>query len=1007
MRRVVFFLFLLSFNVLSYSQSVISGLVVNIDGEPLIGVTIMVKESSQGTITDSDGRYSINVDKSGQALVFSYIGYQTQEIEIGNKSVINVVLREKTQELEDVVIVGYGHQKKVSVTGAISTVPIKNLISVPVVTLDNALAGHLQGVVTKLTSGQPGTDATIRIRGIGTWTNANPLVLVDGIERSINLVNPQDVESISVLKDATATAVYGVRGANGVILITTKRGKAGKTQVTYRTEYAERIGTRFPKFIEGWEFASLMNEASMNENKSIPWTDEEIQKFRDRSDPYLYPNVDWTDAIYNKTASQTINTLHITGGNELVRFYISARYANESGLYKRDETLDYNTNQSLNRYNLLSNVDVNISKNLTFNIGLSSSIQNRSFPATGSNEIHETAKSTSPIDMPLQNPDGSVSGTPTRMNPWAMSTQSGYTVTYINTLNGTFSCKYDLSELITKGLSVSGKFSFDNYNDASIIHSVYYIRKQYNGKDPSTGEDIYKIIDPLASGAMTMGTWANSRRQTYVDFGLNYEREFKGHTFNGLLILNRQEYINMLASNELENVPRRLQGLASRLSYNFNNRYFAELNFGYNGSENFKRGNRYGFFPAFSAGWLISEELFWNKNFISDLKLRCSYGKVGNDYMGTRFAYLTTINKNAMGYPWGSSQTWDRGYEEGKIGTENVTWETANKANIGLDVGFFRNLLNVQLDVFHESRDGIFLQRQSVPVFAGYLGSSIPWGNLGKMENMGIDSKIEFHRSTPWGIQYSIYGTFSFARNKVVENDAPPQKYEYLDARGHRWGQVWGLEAMGLFQSEEEINNSPQQTFQTVVRPGDIKYKDQNDDDIINDDDRVAIGYGDIPEIVYGFGSNISWNNFDFTFFFNGAANRSIFLDGPGMMPFMLEFPAYNVFREYYDNRFIPGAEDNTNAKYPAVIAGNNPNNYRTSTFYMRDASFLRLQNVELGYSVSKKTLEKIKISKIRFFVNSNNVFVLDKIKIMDPEMLQTGTYPKQLVLNFGAHIDF
>lgn len=1006
MKKITLILFLFTTTVLAFAQTV-NGLVVDVNGEPLIGVTVAIKGVFNGSVTDINGKYSININKENKILIFSYVGYQTQEIEIGDKSTINVVLREATQELKDVVVVGYGYQKKVSVTGAISSVPIKSLISVPVITLDNAIGGQLQGVVTQSTSGEPGADASIRIRGVGTWTDSSPLILVDGIERSINLVNPQDVESMSVLKDASATAVYGVRGANGVILITTKRGKAGKPQVTFRTEYAERIGVRFPNYIEGWEFASLMNEASKNEGKALPWKDEEIQKFRDGSDPYLYPNVNWADAIYNKSANQTINTLNITGGSELIRYYISARHAGESGLYKTDNTLNYNTNQRLNRYNLLSNIDVNVSKDLVVTLGLSSSIQDRTYPATGSTEIHEATKCTSPIDMPLHNPDGSISGTPTRLNPWAMATQSGYTTTYINTLQGTFSAKYDLSRLLTKGLSVSGKFSFDNYNAAWVVHSVNYIRKQYGGVDSTTGEDIYKIIDPSASGAMTMSTGSNATRQIYMDLGANYDRTFKKHQIAGLVIFNRQENINMLASNELDNIPHRLQGLAGRIAYNFDNRYFAEINLGYNGSENFKRGHRYGFFPAFSAGWLISEEKFWNKDIVSSLKLRGSFGKVGNDYMGTRFAYLTTINKYASGYPWGSSQTWSSGYEEGKIGAEDVTWETAIKTNIGLDMGFFNNMLTLQLDAFHELRNGIFLQRQSVPTFAGYLGTSIPWGNLGKMENNGFDSKLEFNKTTSYGLRYSIYGTFSFAQNKLIENDMPPQKYDYLDPRGHRWGQVWGLEALGLFQSDEEIVNSPKQTFQTVIRPGDIKYKDQNGDNIINDDDRIAIGYGDTPEIMFGFGGTLAWRGFDMTVFFNGVANRSIFLDGPGMMPFYIEYPAYNVFREYYQNRYIPGAADNSNAKYPAVIAGNNPNNYRISTLYMRDASYLRLQNVELGYTLPKKVTEKVHISSIRIFSNGSNLFVLDKIKIMDPEMVQTGAYPKQMVLNFGAQIDF
>lgn len=1006
------FLFLLLFFVhamLSFSAA-IKGIVVDVNGDPLIGVTIAVPDTDQGTITDVDGHYMLNIDEKERYLSFSYIGYQTQKIEIQGREVINVVLREATEVLEDVVVVGYGHQKKASITGSISTVPVKNILSVPVVTLSNAVGGLLQGVVTQQSSGEPGSNASILIRGQGTWSDSQPLVLVDGIERDINLVNPHDVESLSVLKDASATAIYGVRGANGVILINTKKGKAGKPQVTFRTEVAELIGTRFPDYIEGWEFASLMNEASYNSGNPNPWTEEEIQKFKDGSEPYFYPNVNWTDAVYRKTANQTINTLSISGGSEVVRYYLSARHTSESGLYQRDKSLDYNTNTRLNRFNLLSNIDVNVYKDLVVTLGLSSSIQNRVYPGTDATTIHNQTKYTSPIDMPLRNPDGSVSATATVDNPWGMATQSGYRTMYLNTLQGTFSAKWDLSRLVTEGLSISGKFSFDNYNEAWTIRNIDFIRKQYLGTDPLTGEEQYKDVQVReGQGIMNSSIASLANRSIYMDAGLNYNRTFGRHTVSGLLIFNRREFVNMLATSELDNIPNRWQGLAGRFTYNFDNRYFTEFNFGYNGSENFPKGSRYGFFPSVSVGWLVSNEPFWHVDVISNLKLRGSYGQVGNDRIqGTRFAYLTTINKVANGYPWGSAATWDSGLQEYKIGTENVTWETANKANIGLDLGLFNDLVALSVDVFHEMRDNIFLQRQSVPLFSGYLSESIPWANLGKVENKGIDAKLEIKRTTASGLYYSFHGTFSFARNKILENDMPPQKYDYLNECGHRMGQVWGLEALGLFQSEEEIAESPVQTFQSVVKPGDIKYKDQNNDGKIDDDDRVAIGYGNIPEIMYGFGGSVGYKGWDLTILFNGAANRSVFLDGAGMMPYALEYPAYNVFREYYDNRYIPYPDaDNSNAKYPAVIAGKNSNNYRTSTLYMRDAGYLRLQNVEIGYSFPQKWMERIKIRNIRLFVNGSNLCVFDKIKIMDPEMGQTGTYPKQITLNCGAQIDF
>jgi TonB-linked SusC/RagA family outer membrane protein len=569
-----------------------------------------------------------------------------------------------------------------------------------------------------------------------------------------------------------------------------------------------------------------------------------------------------------------------------------------------------------------------------------------------------------------------------------------------------------LSSLVTKGLSVSGKFSFDNYNEAWTNRPIQYGIKQYEGIDPLTGEDQYQIIGD--QGVMRSEVASAANRAINIDLGINYMRSFGKHNVGGMFVFNRREFTNMLAGNELDNIPNRWQGFAGRASYNYGDRYFVEFNFGYNGSENFPKGSRYGFFPSASAGYSISNEEFWDHNFfVSNLKFRGSYGIVGNDRIqGTRFAYLTTINKGARGYLWGASAIWDGGYAEAKIGAENVTWEMARKTNIGLDLGLYKNTISLTVDVFQELRSNIFLQRQSVSSFAGYNSESIPWGNLGKASNKGIDLKLEIKNRTSSGFYYSFQGNFTFARSKVLENDMPPQAYKYLDAAGHPIGQLWGLEALGLFESMEDVDNSAKQTFIVYAdgrgaHPGDIKYKDQNGDGIIDDYDRVPVGFSNIPEIMYGFGGTVSYKGIDLTFLFNGVANRSIFIDGFGMMPYNLEFPGGNVFREYYDNRYIPGAADNSAALFPAVIAATNANNYRTSTMYQRDAKYLRLENVEIGYTLPTHLTAKAAISRVRFFISGVNLFVIDGIKFIDPEMEITGTYPRQRVFNGGIQIDF
>lgn len=994
----------------SLPEKTVTGTVLDIDGNAVIGVNITVKGTTQGTVTDLEGNYSIQIKNTSGILVFSYIGYSTQELEIKDQRTINVVLREASTVLEDIVVVGYGTQKKVSVTGSLSTVAMENIISVPTATFTNALGGHLPGLITRQTSGEPGFDgAQIFVRGLSTWSASTaPLVMVDGVERDINLVNPQEVENFTILKDASATSVYGVRGANGVILINTKKGQKHRPQVTFRTEWAQLTGMRFPKYIEGYEFASLMNEASANSNRPLPWKEEDIQLFRDGSDPYLHPNVNWTDEVYKKTSAQSVHNLSISGGDEIVRYYVNAGYTGQGGLYNEDKSLDYNTNSRLNRYTFRTNVDVNVYKDLVVDLGLGAIIQNRNYQGTNSGAIHDATKKISPISYPVQNPDGSVAGGPSYMidNPWALTTQSGYTNMYVNTLQGTFGAKWDLSSLVTKGLSVSGKFAFDAYNFSEIFRQIAYGVKQYLGQDPVSGEDRYSVIREQG----TMGSRVDNRgnRSMYMDFAVNYDRTLGHHRLGGLLLFNRREYTNVQAANEVDNIPQRHQGLAGRLAYDYGNRYLLEFNFGYNGSENFPKGKRYGFFPSVAAGWVLSGEDFWNPSVVSHLKIRGSYGLVGNDLInGRRFLYQTRVDKNAWAYFWGDSHSYpgNVGLQEDQIGVQNITWETSTKTNVGLDLGMWNSAVTLQLDAFHEIRNNILITRQTVPDYVGII--STPAGNLGKAKNKGIDGMLEIKNTTSSGFFYSFRSNFSFARNEIIEDDKPDPLWEYQATKGHRIGQDFGFIALGFFEDETDIADSPKQTLQDVVRPGDVKYKDVNEDGVVDAYDRVPIGYGQTPEIMYGFGGTVAYKGFDFTLYFTGVANRSTFLDGMGMWPYQLEYPNYNIFREYYDNRWIPGAEDNSTAKYPAVIAGNNPNNYQVSTIYMRDASYLRLQNAEIGYTIPKSLTNKIKTDKIRVFINGTNLYVWDKIKIVDPEMTQTGGYPMQRVINFGAQFNF
>jgi len=997
---------------INQTSRTITGVVLDIEGAPLPGVNVYVEGTTRGGTTDADGAFNVRVAAEDKTLSFSMIGFQTQIIDISASNTVNVVMRESSLVFDDVVVVGYGTQKKVTVTGAISTINVDHLVAVPTANFANSLGGYLPGIVTRQNSGEPGFDqASIYIRGLSTWTGTqSPLILIDGVERDINLVNPLEIDNFTVLKDASATAVYGVKGANGVILINTKKGIKQAPQVTLRTEWANAEGMRFPNYINGYEFASLMNEASANSGRQLPWTEEELIKFRDHTDPYLYPDVNWTDAVYRKNSLQAVNNLGIRGGDEVVRYYANVGMTSQGGLYAEDRDLPYRTNAIVNRFNFRTNLDVNLYKDLVLDIGLGAIIEKRNYQGTPAGDIFNATRNFSPISTPILNPDGSVAGRATSYevtNPWALTTRRGYTNMYVNTIQGNFGLKWDLSRLVTPGLSLATKFAFDTRNRMEIFRRIEFGVWQYLGPDPVTGEDRYNTIRNEGSMGSSVDAQENTR-STYWDVSLNYSRTFLDkHTASAMLLFNQQEFINIRATNEIQNIPERRQGLAGRFTYDYSNRYLVEFNFGYNGSEQFPKDRRYGFFPSLSLGWIVSEEDFWNSAFFSNLKLRISRGQVGSDNLsGNRFLYLTTINKNSNGY-WfgpGSSGT-GAGYAEAQIGAANVTWERSTKTNGGFDIGLWKNRLSLQVDLFYENRDNILVQRQIVPDYVGFV--TTPWGNVGKTENKGIDGMLEFRNQTAKGFYYSFRSNFTFARNKILDNDQPVPLWDYQSRVGHRIGQQFVLNTIGIFQSEEEIASSPKQTFMDVVRPGDLKYEDRNGDGVIDSYDSYAIGYSDIPEMMFGFGGTIAWKGFDFTIFFTGVANRTNIITGAGIQPFSLEYPSYNIYREYYDKRWIPGAADNSSAKYPAAIAGQNPNSQQSSTTWQFNGTYLKLQNAEIGYTLPADLTKKVHISKARFFANGTHLYIWDYMKFVDPEVSGHGVYPKQRIINVGLQVDF
>ncbi len=980
--------------------------------EPLEGVAVMQKATNIGTITDAFGYFVLGVNNEECEIVTSSIGFKEQVIKVSKRKVIDIFLEEDTASLEDAVVIGYGTQKKATITGALTTVDAKELRHQATPNLSNALGGVVPGLVSRQTSGEPGYDgATLLIRGLGTWLSASPLVLVDGVQRDINLVDASDIESFSVLKDASATAVYGMRGANGVILINTRKGSMGKPKITLRLEATNLHGLRFDNFINAGDFATLMNEACATDGNIIPWSDEEIESFRDGSDPYMYPNNDWTNMILKKNAFQTMNNLSVSGGNEVVRYYVNFGFSSQDGLLKEDPQYNYRTNSLSQRYFFRSNVDINVTRDISLALGLSQIMEHRIYPGTPAGDIFNSLKITSPLAYPVVNPDGSLGGRATsyeQRSPWSLATNNGYADQFRVTTQANASLNWDLSRLITSGLSLNANLSFDYYNYNEAFRRKVPDTKQFLGYDTVTGEGKYNII--FEEQPMSFSFSQVSNRAIYYDVRLNYNRTFNKHSVGALAMFNRRDYVDLTAGNSTARLPHRRQGFAGRLNYSYDMRYLIEFNCGYNGSENFAKGLRYGFFPAISAGWVPSREKFWGANNpINHLKIRGSYGLVGNDANSAeRFYYMSTVNMHANPYLLGNSQTPTGGTAELSMGSPKATWEVSRKADVGFDLEMFKGKLKLSADYFYEYRDNILIKRAQIPNILGAQWGDTPWANIGIMENRGFDANIEFSNTTAGGFYYNLRANMTFARNKVLEDDTAYHTWSYQDTRGRSTGMIYGLTAIGLFQTQEEVDNAPKQELDDSYGVGDIRYADLNGDNVINAYDYSFIGLGRIPEIMYGFGMTFAYKGFDLTLNFTGAGNTNILLDSTGMWPFSLAYPSYNIYHEYFDNRFIPGA-DNTNAKYPVAHSNKTTNNFTVNTLYMRDASYLKLKTAELGYNFSKKVCSKIRAESLRIFINGNNIFCIDKIKIIDPEFghLGVAAYPTQRALTMGVQLGF
>lgn len=987
----------------------IKGKITDEKGSPIPGVTIKLKEGNVRTSSQKDGTYSIELPDGNGTLIFTYVGYVAQEIAVNNNKEINVTLKDLVAGLNDVVVVGYGQQKKVTMIGAVSTINAEELKQ-PVANLTTLLAGHVAGIIGVQRSGQPGYDnADIYIRGISTFTNSKPLVLVDGIERDFANVDPEDIANFSILKDASATAVYGVRGANGVVIIQTKQGKVSKPIISAQYDQGITQFTKIPQFADGVTYMQLANEANHNSKPSDGqlYSDDMIQKTGSGADPDLYPNVDWINTLFNKYGQNRRARVNANGGSENAKYYLSVGYYDENGLYKTDGLANYNSAIKFSRYNFTSNLSLNVTKTTKVDFGASGWISNGNYPGTSSGDIWKAAYLLTPISIPVIYSNGLHSQLRTGdvFNPYNRLTQSGYVNEFRSQLWSNIRVTQDLGFWL-KGLSATGMFSFDNYNSHTINRTKSVDGYIATGRD--TDGNLQLDQTAVGTSYLAYSRENGGTRQFYTEAAINYNNNFGKHAVTGLILFNQSDKQNAFADDFINSIPSRYLGFAGRGTYAYNNKYLAEVNFGYNGSETFVPSRRFGFFPSFGAGWVLSEEPFFKplRGAIDFLKLRYSYGIVGNSGINDRrFAYIPTVGSGNGGYSYGQN-----GADKNISGLDidkyavNVGWERAEKQNLGIELKMLNNAVSLTADVFQEYRTAIFVPRGDLP---GYLGIvSPPDANLGEMHNRGIDGSLELSKHIGKDWQLGLKGNFTWTRAIVINDGKAAWPFPWQQRIGRKYGQRFGYTALGLFKDDADVANS---SFQTGInKAGDIKYKDLDGNGRIEAADMGPIGSGSVPEIVYGFGPTINWKGFSLAGWFKGISNVDIYMNGDGLQPFSQGGERGNLLAQVTD-RWTP-TNTNPHPLYPRLTYGNDNMNYATSTWWQKNGAFMRLQTVQLSYDFARsKWLQRTGMSNLSVYFIGENLWTLSGFKLWDVELGdgRGGQYPLLKTYNLGLKCTF
>lgn len=1021
-----------------YAQSKITGVVRDEQGLEIIGATIIQKGTSNGTTTNIDGKFSLSlVEDEEKAIVVSMIGYTKKVIEIKNQSFLNILLAEDAAMLEEVVVVGYGTQKKVSLTGSISNVGNSDLKSTPVSSITNALTGRIPGLVTRQESGRPGGDnAALFIRGRASLNDSSPLVLVDGVERPMAQVDPDDIETISILKDASATAVYGVRGANGVILVTTKRGREGETKISFSSEFGITSFNRITETLNAEYVSRFMREGLINDgfdptnagnSRKIQLSEYDNYLYRTQKSPFTHPDNNFVE-MFTKNGFQQKYNVNLSGGNKNVRYFVSVGYFTQTGMFETDvnkikehETIQtllavspnaakglyeeaYDSEYSYSRLTTRSNIDINLNEDFSVAINLAYRFGNQNRPRgydAGGDDVEGMRLfgmfyRNAPQAFPILNPNGSYAATDGvwRQNPLVTLCYTGFRKNYNNKLESDFSFKYNLKKLL-KGLSVDGRFSYDvgwsNWREINQRPNIY----RYNQNSNTYQQGLDLILPTKGSGKNA------ATHRKYGELAIRYKQSFSGHNLSGLVLYNINS--TSIPGGRYSYIPHIYQAFVGRLNYDYKQRYLFEVNAGYNGSNRFAEGHRYQLFPATSIGWILTNEPYFKKNdILTFTKLRFSYGEVGNDNLGGFSYYYRSGYDGGWSYSFGETHNPNvAGLIQGKSVNEDITWESAKKYNIGFDTQWFNNSMSINVDFFKERRSNILCEPTRFSLAAGPNGLA-PM-NYGIVVNKGYEIEIGY-RNQIMDFNYFIKGIYAYAHNEIIEKSESVKPYSYMTQTGNPIGQFIGYHSDGFFDSYEEVASSPLQ-FGQASRPGDIKYKDLNQDGIINSDDQAPIGFNGVPEISYSLSAGFTWNNFDFSVLFQGAARTSIYLKG--------DIAWDNVWGNYYEehiNRWTPEtAETATYPRFGKAATETHPN-YYLSDFWVKDASYIRLKNIQIGYTIPRKWLKQAGINSLRVYANAYNLFTWDNVNKVDPESASNSIgyfYPQQKVINFGVNLIF